>query len=178
MRSRSRSSLRRLRGGESLVSLASPTRRFFWPVAAFRVQSSPCSPESSRWMKERVVLSGAHWMDSGARPVMPPSAKAVSIVRGFCGDWARARGTNGRIANIQRQRRFTRVSEEALSLKEKCNGKTGPFTTEARRHREPLRLQPQRTPRYTKDKPSGFRDAESQRSRRIAAEDAEKDRIV
>ena len=51
-------------------------------------------------MKENFVESGFHWMVSGGRPVMPPGAKMVSMVRGFlpalvgADDWARASCTS------------------------------------------------------------------------------------
>src|SRR6266550_633362 len=77
MRSFSRSSFILLSGGASACSLTSLTRTFFSPVVASTYHNWPCSPESSRCTNEILLLSGLHLIVSGARPVIPPSAKSL-----------------------------------------------------------------------------------------------------
>src|SRR5437868_14166085 len=95
MRSFSRSSFILLSGGARACSLTSLTRTFLSPVVASTYHNWPCSPESSRCTNEIFLLSGLHLIVSGARPLIPPSAKIPSIVSFLavcCGeDWQRAR---------------------------------------------------------------------------------------
>ena len=129
MRSFSRSSWILLMGGASAASFTSLTSTFFSPVAASTYHSSPCSPESSRWMKENLVLSGLHLIVSGPRPVMPPSAKIASIVSGSfparsgSGDWAIAQEISTVKTTVRGTNRFMRKLQGtrlAISRVEKC----------------------------------------------------------
>src|SRR5438046_9240708 len=111
MRSSSRSSFILLSGGGRACSLTSLTRTFLSPVGASTYHNWPCSPESSRCANEIFLLSGLHLIVSGARPVIPPSAKIPSIVSFLavcCGaDWLRARALVNKTEKISSVVRFT-----------------------------------------------------------------------
>src|SRR5437660_1167540 len=104
-------------------------QHFFLAGGSIHIPQFTCSPESSRWMKENLVLSGLHLIVSGPRPVMPPSAKIASIVSGSfparsgSGDWAIAQEISTVKTTVRGTNRFMRKLQGtrlAISRVEKC----------------------------------------------------------